>query len=69
MVRIIFNTENVLAWLSYLSVVQGGELNAWSEWSAEDDRLLHRIQKTKQIGKPIEGHLPGASEATLTKMK
>lgn len=64
-----FNTENVLAWLSHPSVVQGGELTAWPDLLAGDDRLLHWIQETKQIGKPIEGHLPGASESTLTKMK
>jgi adenine deaminase len=27
------------------------------------------MQEAKQMGKPIEGHLPGASEKTLTKMK
>lgn len=64
-----FNTENVLSWLSHPSVVQGGELTAWPDLLAGDDRLLHWIQETKQLGKPIEGHLPGASEATLTKMK
>src|SRR5699024_5229419 len=34
-----------------------------------DDRLLYWIQESKRLGKPVEGHLPGASEATLTKMK
>ncbi|MFD2045200.1 adenine deaminase C-terminal domain-containing protein [Ornithinibacillus salinisoli] len=64
-----FNTGDVLDWLSHPSVVQGGELTSWPSLLDGDDRLLYWIQETKQRGKPVEGHLPGASENTLTKMK
>lgn len=65
----LFSTENVLSWLDHESVVQGGELTSWPSLLAGDDRLLYWIQEAKRLGKPIEGHLPGASEKTLTKMK
>lgn len=64
-----FNSEEVLSWLSQPSVIQGGELTSWPSLLAGDDRLLYWIQESKRLGKPVEGHLPGASAATLTKMK
>lgn len=64
-----YNTSDILAWLSHHSVVQGGELTSWPRLLEGDDRLLYWIQETQRLGKPVEGHLPGASEATLTKMK
>ncbi|MFD1334743.1 adenine deaminase C-terminal domain-containing protein [Oceanobacillus iheyensis] len=63
------NTNDVLDWINHPSVVQGGELTDWPSLLAGDDRLLYWIQETKRNGKPIEGHLPGASLRTLTKMK
>ncbi|SET39411.1 Adenine deaminase [Oceanobacillus limi] len=65
----LFNTRDMLDWLSHPSVMQGGELTAWPNLLHGDDRLLYWIQETKRQGKPVEGHLPGASESTLTKMK
>lgn len=65
----IFNTEDVLSWLSHPSVVQGGELTGWPSLLGGNDRLLYWIQEAKRLGKPVEGHLPGASMKTLTKMK
>lgn len=64
-----FNSEDVLDWLAHPSVIQGGELTAWPSLLDGDDRLLYWIQEAKRLGKPIEGHLPGASRSTLTKMK
>ena len=64
-----YNTPDVLSWLSHPNVVQGGELTAWPSLLAGNDRLLYWIQEAKRLGKPVEGHLPGASEKTLTKMK
>ncbi|WP_106494673.1 adenine deaminase C-terminal domain-containing protein [Lentibacillus sp. Marseille-P4043] len=64
-----FNSEDVLDWLSHPAVIQGGELTSWPSLLAGDDRLLYWMQESKLKGKPIEGHLPGASEGTLTKMK
>ncbi|ASN07465.1 adenosine deaminase [Virgibacillus necropolis] len=65
----IFNSETVLSWLENPSVVQGGELTAWPRLLRGDDRLLYWIQEANRLGKPVEGHLPGASEGTLNKMK
>lgn len=65
----LFNTEEVLSWLAHPSVVQGGELSSWPSLLDGDDRLLYWIQEAKLRGKPIEGHFPGASINTLTKMK
>lgn len=33
-----------------------------------DDNLLHYMRETRRAGKRVEGHLPGASEKTLTQM-
>src|SRR5690625_48099 len=65
----VFNTKDVLKWLNYPGVVQGGELTSWPRLLEGDDRLLYWMQETKRLGKPVEGHFPGASESTLTKMK
>ena len=65
----IYNTTDVFDWLSHPSVIQGGELSSWPNLLAGDDRLLYWIQKTKRLNKPVQGHLPGASDETLTKLK
>ncbi|MFS0674492.1 adenine deaminase C-terminal domain-containing protein [Ornithinibacillus sp. 179-J 7C1 HS] len=65
----LFNTEDILEWLDHPSVIQGGELTGWPSLLNGDDRLLYWIQETKRKGKRVEGHLPGASENTLTKLK
>lgn len=65
----IFDTNNILSWISHPSVVQGGELTSWPQLLEGDDRLLYWIQETKRLKKRVEGHLPGASENTLTKLK
>lgn len=65
----LFNTEDMLDWSNHPSVLQGGELTGWPSLLNGDDRLLYWIQEMKRKGKRVEGHLPGASENTLTKMK
>ncbi|WP_330949468.1 adenine deaminase C-terminal domain-containing protein [Virgibacillus sp. MG-45] len=65
----LFNTRTVLDWLAHPAVLQGGELTSWPNLLNGDDRLLYWIQETKRLGKPVEGHFPGASEETLTKLK
>ncbi|HLQ96257.1 MAG TPA: adenine deaminase C-terminal domain-containing protein [Pseudogracilibacillus sp.] len=65
----IFNTADILDWIHHPSVVQGGELTSWPELLAGDDRLLYWIQETKKQRKKIEGHFPGASKDTLTRLK
>jgi len=65
----VFDTQSVLKWIKHPAVVQGGELTAWPALLAGDDHLLYWMQETKRHRKPIEGHFPGASEKTLTKLK
>lgn len=63
-----FSYATIKEWLKQKSVVQGGELTGWPRLLAGDDAMLHWIQEAKQMKKQIEGHFPGASEKTLTKM-
>lgn len=65
----MFNTRDILDWADHPLVIQGGELTDWPSLLTGGDRLLYWIQEMKKLGKPIEGHLPGASSRTLTKMK
>src|SRR5699024_8743397 len=67
--ELIYTTADLFKWLEHPAVVQGGELTAWPELLAGDDRLLYWIQKTNQLKKPVEGHLAGASKEVLTKLK
>ena len=64
-----FSNSNVKAWLEHRQVVQGGELTGWPKLMDGDDLLLHWIQETKRLNKRVEGHFPGASEKTLSKLK
>lgn len=65
----VFTTETFSAWMENPSVIQGGELTSWPQLLEGDDRLLYWLQETKRMKKRIEGHFPGASENTLTKLK
>ena len=64
----LFSTSNMKAWLEHHLVVQGGELTSWPKVLSGDDATLHWMQETTRLRKPIEGHLPGASERTLAQM-
>ncbi|MGP4076027.1 adenine deaminase C-terminal domain-containing protein [Halobacillus sp. K22] len=62
--------EQVLAWIEHDAVIQGGELTAWPDVLYKgDEQILHWMQETKRARKPLEAHLPGASEKTLVKMR
>lgn len=63
-----FSNARVMAWLEHHQVVQGGELTCWPRVLGGDDTILHWMQETTRLRKPIEGHFPGASERTLTQM-
>ncbi|MCM3028516.1 amidohydrolase family protein [Bacillus safensis] len=56
-------------WIDHPDVLQGGELTSWPRLMDGDDLILYCMQETKKQRKRIEGHFPGASEKTLTKMK
>lgn len=64
-----FSNGNVKTWLDNDCVIQGGELTSWPKLLGGDDLQLHWIWEAKRLRKQIEGHFPGASEKTLTKMK
>ncbi|MGM8216017.1 adenine deaminase C-terminal domain-containing protein [Bacillaceae bacterium W0354] len=61
--------DDVMDWLNHEAVIQGGELTNWPSILKEDELSLYWMQETKRLRKPVEGHFPGASEKTLTKMK
>lgn len=68
-VETLFTDERVRRWLNHPLVIQGGELTAWPQVLHGDDQILSWMRETKVLGKPIESHLPGASEKTLTQLK
>ncbi|WP_338779715.1 adenine deaminase C-terminal domain-containing protein [Metabacillus sp. FJAT-52054] len=65
----ILSPDRISAWLDHDCVLQGGELTGWPSLLSGDDLMLDRIQEAKKKRKRVEGHFPGASEKTLTKMK
>ncbi|WP_096201812.1 adenine deaminase C-terminal domain-containing protein [Bacillus sp. FJAT-45350] len=64
----LFSNSRMKAWLEHHLVLQGGELTSWPKVLEGDDATLHWMQETTRLRKPIEGHLPGASERTLSQM-
>lgn len=65
----LYTTDRIRKWLNREDVVQGGELTSWPQVLQGDDQILEWMQETRSLGKPVEGHLPGASEKTLTQMR
>ena len=65
----IFTNKSVFEWIGRHDVLLGGELTGWPRLLRGDDQMLYWIQAAKKKGKKIEGHLPGASEKTLAKMR
>jgi len=65
----IFTNKSVFEWLERKDTILGGELTGWPRLLSGDDQMLYWIQSSKMKGKKIEGHFPGASERTLTKLK
>ncbi|MEK4387498.1 adenine deaminase C-terminal domain-containing protein [Solibacillus sp. FSL W7-1464] len=67
--RELYSNASVLEWLDRQDVLLGGELTGWPRLMRGDDQMLYWIQAAKHKGKKVEGHLPGASEKTLAKMR
>ncbi|MER2192557.1 MAG: adenine deaminase C-terminal domain-containing protein [Solibacillus sp.] len=65
----LYSNASVCEWLERHDVLLGGELTGWPRLIRGDDQMLYWIQSAKHKGKKIEGHFPGASERTLTKMR
>ncbi len=64
-----YSDDRIKRWLNHPDVLQGGELTSWPQVLNGDDQILSWMQETRALGKPVEGHLPGASEKTLTQMR
>ena len=64
----VFNHEDIMSWIGHPSVLQGGELTDWPKLVNGDNQMLTWLQETKRVNKKVEGHLPGASERTLSKI-
>lgn len=65
----VFNEDRLREWLERSDVLMGGELTAWPRLVAGDQQLKEAVLAAKKAGKKIEGHLPGASDRTLARMK
>ncbi|MCM3758467.1 amidohydrolase family protein [Sporosarcina aquimarina] len=65
----IFAPEKVAEWLKRDDVLMGGELTGWPRLLKGDPVMTASLQKAKQLGIKVEGHLPGASERTLARMR
>ena len=65
----LYSNASVMEWLERQDVIMGGELTGWPRLMRGDDQMLYWIQAAKHKGKKVEGHLPGASEKTLAKMR
>ncbi|WP_164985151.1 adenine deaminase C-terminal domain-containing protein [Ammoniphilus sp. CFH 90114] len=63
-----FTEGNLLKWLEHDRVLQAGELTSWPNLLAGDESMLNGIVMTRNLGKRIEGHNPGASVDTLNAM-
>lgn len=65
---ILVDSERVHAWFNHPDVVMAGELTAWPRTLKGDDEMLQWMLDAETCGLPVEGHFPGASAKTLTKM-
>lgn len=60
-----FTKENLARMLEHPRVLQGGELTNWGGVLQEDETLLFGLKHSRDLGKRMEGHHPGASYETL----
>ena len=65
----LFNLESIKQWIERPEVLLGGELTGWPRLMAGEPDMLASVSAAKTGGKKIEGHLPGASERTLARMR
>ncbi|MEG0471807.1 MAG: adenine deaminase C-terminal domain-containing protein, partial [Solibacillus sp.] len=65
----LYSNASVCEWLDRPDVLLGGELTGWPRLMRGDDQMLYWMQAGNHKGKKIEGHLPGASDKTLAKMR
>jgi len=65
----LFNLEGIKEWIERPEVLLGGELTGWPRLIAGEANMVASVHAAKVGGKKIEGHLPGASERTLARMR
>ncbi|WP_248513551.1 amidohydrolase family protein, partial [Sporosarcina sp. NCCP-2222] len=65
----VFNIHDIKEWISRKDVLMGGELTGWPRLLNGDEAMLEAMDASKQAGKKVEGHFPGASDRTLARMK
>ncbi|MBA4495478.1 adenine deaminase C-terminal domain-containing protein [Paenactinomyces guangxiensis] len=64
----LFSYERVREFLSHPLVLQAGELTDWLPLLQEDPTMSTWISDAKKYGKRVEGHAPGASYRTLSRL-
>ncbi|MCC5891590.1 adenine deaminase C-terminal domain-containing protein [Exiguobacterium sp.] len=65
---VLVDTERIHDWFNHPDVIMAGELTAWPRTLKGDDEMLQWMLDAETCGLPVEGHFPGASAKTLTKM-
>ncbi|KDN57367.1 adenine deaminase C-terminal domain-containing protein [Exiguobacterium sp. AB2] len=65
---VLVDTERIHDWFNHPDVIMAGELTAWPRTLKGDDEMLQWMLDAESCGLPVEGHFPGASAKTLTKM-
>jgi adenine deaminase len=63
-----FTMEQVLTALKAPTTLQAGELTDWVPLLAGDPKRLEMVEETHRLGKRVEGHAPGASYRTLSRL-
>ena len=64
----LFDQKRVEEMIRYDQVVQTGELTEWVSLLDGDEKMVSWITATKNHGKRVESHAPGASYQTLSKL-
>ncbi|MBA4601068.1 adenine deaminase C-terminal domain-containing protein [Thermoactinomyces mirandus] len=64
----LFDFERVEEMIHYDRVVQTGELTDWHALLDGDDRMVAWITAARNEGKRVEGHVPGATCRTLSRL-
>lgn len=67
--REVFNPAAIAEWMKRRDVLMTGELTGWPRLLEGDEQMMRSLVESKRRGNKIEGHLPGASERTLARMK
>lgn len=65
---VLVDSERIHDWFNHPDVIMAGELTAWPRTLKGDDEMLQWMLDAEACGLPVEGHFPGASAKTLTKM-